>query len=49
MTMAQRIKVHHEMEQRNRQREKDYRKPVVAAAVTADRKALRSFLKRHSA
>lgn len=49
MTTAQLLKVHHEIEQLNRQRERDYRKPITGKAVTEDRKAFRAFLKARTA
>ena len=49
MTTAQLLKIHHDMEQRNRQREREYNKPITGKAVTADRKAFREFLKTRTA
>lgn len=49
MTTAQLLKIHHEMEQCNRQRAQEYRKPIISKAVTDGRKAFRAFLKVRSA
>lgn len=49
MTTAQLLKIYHEMEQRNRQREREYNKPIISKAVTDDRKAFRAFLKMRTA
>ena len=49
MTTAQLLKIHHDMEQRNRQREREYNKPIISKAVTDDRKTFRQFLKTRTA
>jgi hypothetical protein len=51
MTTAQLLKIHHEMEQRNRARIEAHknRKPIIGQKVTADRKAFREFLKTRTA
>jgi hypothetical protein len=49
MTTKELLKIHHEMEQRNRQRERDFRKPIVGRKVTEDRRAFREFLKTRTA